>query len=43
MGGVAAKLVFKNKEEDIKSVITDLWSIKLLDIDEQEVSLKDFA
>ena len=43
MGGVVAKLVFKDKEEDVKSQITDLWSINLLDIDEREVCLKDFT
>ena len=42
MGGVLAKIVFKNKEEDVTSPTTNVWSIQGKDIDGNTVKLEDF-
>ena len=42
MGGVLAKIVFKNKEEDIRSPTTHVWKLKNRDIDGNTVQIEDF-
>ena len=42
MGGVLAKIVFKNKEENITSPTGNVWEIKQKDIDGNTTILEDF-
>ena len=42
MGGLVSKIVFKEKEEDIRSTTNYLWTIQETDIDGNPFQLKDF-
>ena len=42
MGSVLAKIVFKNKEENITSPTGNVWEIKQKDIDGNTTILEDF-
>ena len=41
MGGLAAKLVFKNGLEDVQMPAESLWDVKTTDIDGNEILIGD--